>query len=204
MNNWKGRNPFFRAGKQSNDMTTKPSSELFSNTTAAPGGTDQYRKIQGMPTPPQVQMSDVFQFPRHLYVPEGAESVDISRAFSVSAASSLDILRFVAPQGAKTYFLGYAIFCDALLFSSVDYVPTVNGSRILKYHGDPQSNFKIALGNTVDLGNNAMRSCQLALNPGEILNWRVTNNDVVDIVMAVRMVGYVDSSNTRTNQRFGG
>jgi hypothetical protein len=149
-------------------------------------------------------MSDVVQLPRHLFVPEGAESVDIRRAFSVTAGTSIDILRFVAPPGARTYFLGYAIFNDALTFANVDFIPTVNGSRILKYHGDPQSNFKIALASTVDLGNNALSPIQLALNPGEVLNWRAVNNETVDVVMAVRMVGYIDSTNTRTNLRFGG
>lgn len=204
MRNWKGKNPFYRGGRQGFDMSDKPSADVFRPTTAAPGSTQAYRQVQGAATPPKVHMADVFQFPRHLFVPEGAESVDISAAFSVTAGTSLNILNFVAPQGAKTYFLGYAIFCDALLFSSVNFIPTVNGSRILKFHGDPSNNFKIGLGNTADLGNNALRSIQLALNPGEVLNWRVDNNDVVDIVMAVRMTGYIDSSNTRTNERFGG
>lgn len=204
MKNWKRSNPFYKGVRGGVEMSDKKGSDIFENVTAAPGSTQQYRKIQGDPIPPKITQADIVQLPRHLFVPEGAESVDIRAAFSVTAGTSLDILRFVAPPGARTYFLGYAIFNDALLFANVNFIPTVNGSRILKYHGDPQNNFKIALASTVDLGNNALSPIQLALNPGEILNWRVINNEAVDVVMAVRMVGYVDSSNTRTNLRFGG
>lgn len=204
MKNWKRGSPFYKGVRGGVEMSDKNGSEIFESVTAAPGNVEQYRKAQGAVVPPKIAMVDAVQLPRHLFVPEGAESVDIRAAFSVTAGTSLDILRFVAPPGARTYFLGYAIFNDALLFANVNFIPTVNGSRILKYHGDPQSNFKIALASTVDLGNNALSPIQLALNPGEILNWRVINNEAVDVVMAVRMVGYVDSSNTRTNLRFGG
>ena len=204
MKNWKRTNSFFKGPRGGFEMTDKSGSEIFESVTAAPNSTQEYRKTQGLPTPPKINTVDAIQFPRHLFVPEGAESVDIRAAFSVTAGTSLDILKFVAPPGARTYFLGYAIFNDALLFANVNFIPTVNGSRILKYHGDPQNNFKIALASTIDLGNNALSPIQLALNPGEILNWRVINNEAVDVVMGVRMVGYVDSSNTRTNLRFGG
>lgn len=205
MRNWNKRNPFLNNMKGSSSMQSKTGSSPFQNTVSTDPKTQEYRMLQAENAPNVVNLSDVRQMPRHLFVPEGAQSVWIAKAYSIPDGTiGFDLMTFVAPKGAKTFFLGYGIFCDALLFNSVEYIPTVNGSRVFPFHGDPDNNFKIALGRTTDLGQDSMIPCQLALNPNDILKWKVSNTSGVDVVMAVGMIGYVDTTNTLTNSRFGG
>ncbi len=160
---------------------------------------DQARRIEQ-----SGQMPQSVTLPDHLFIPQTAQSVDIRRLANVPPFATVDLIVFVAPQGVKTKFIGYGVFSDALLFNLVNFIPTVNGKRVFPFHGDPQVNFKIGLGLTPDLGNNALIPCQLDMNPGETLKWTFTNSDVVDVAAGIRMSGYVDSTVIRTAGRFGG
>jgi hypothetical protein len=149
-------------------------------------------------------MPQAVSLPDHLFIPKTGQSVDIRRLANVPPATTVDLIVFTAPPGQKTKFIGYGVFCDALLFNLINFIPTVNGKRIFPFHGDPQVNFKIGLGLAPDLSNSAMINCQLDMNPGEVLKWTFTNNDLVDVAAGVRMVGYVDVTVIRTAGRFGG
>ena len=142
--------------------------------------------------------------PPNLFVPESAQSVDIRRLAQVPPGTSTDLIVFTAPQSVSTMFIGYAIFSDAFDFNLINFLPTVNGSRIFPFHGDPQLNYKIGIGLAPDFSSGSLIPCQLKMNPGEVLRWTFTNNDVVAVAAGVRMSGYVDSSIVRKNPRFGG
>jgi hypothetical protein len=146
------------------------------------------------------------QFPLHQFTPLGAKSVDIRNAASITNGSTFQLLRWQIPTGMQVFFTGYSIFNDALLFNTVEFIPRVNGSRILPFHGYPQTDgsFKIALGLGPSLDNASLIECQLQLNPGDILTWDAINNAGVDVVMGVRMKGYAAAGNIRTNGVFGG
>lgn len=146
------------------------------------------------------------EFPRHLFVPNGAESLDLRAVWNIPPATvNFSILRFVCPPGAVTRFIKYGVFNDGL--AAVDYAfkPLVNGNRIARYHGEPLPDgaFRIALGLAPDLGEEAMIPYQITLNPGDILEWLVTNNSIVDTSMGVRMIGYFDTQAIRVTPKFG-
>lgn len=167
--------------------------------TASSGKKEQQKRVEQ-----SSEMPTSVSLPPHLFIPASAQSVDIRRLANVPSGATVDLIVFTAPEGVVTKFIGYAVFNDALMFDLVNFVPTVNGKRVFPFHGDPQSNFKIGLGLTPDMGNNALIPCQLDMNPGEVLKWTFTNLDVVDVAAGIRMSGYVDSSVQRTIGRFGG
>lgn len=140
--------------------------------------------------------------PPHLFIPSDAQSVDIRNLVSVPPATTVDILDFRGRQGGYVKFIGYAIFNDALLLSSIDLIPLVNGARVLPFHGNPNDNFKMGLGLSPDLS--VLIPCQLDLQPQDRLIWRFTNNGVVDVSVGVRMNGYYSQSTQRKVGRFGG
>lgn len=144
-------------------------------------------------------------FPRHLYIPEGAQSLDFRRVVNLpSPNTDYELFRFVAPPGAVTRFISYGVFNDGNAAADYNFKPLVDGSRIFPYHGDPSDNFKIYLGLGPDLSNTSLIPCQLYLQPGQVLQWLVTNTSGVDTSMGVRMVGYFDTSQQRVTGRFGG
>jgi len=171
----------------------------FADAVSASGKEDQEKRLEM-----SGKMPTAVSLPDHLFIPRTGQSVDIRRLANVLPATSTELIVFTAPPGQKTKFIGYGVFSDALLFNLVNFIPTVNGKRIFPFHGDPQVNYKIALGVAPDLSNNAMINCQLDMNPGEVLKWTFFNNDVVAVAAGVRMVGYVDVTVTRTAGRFGG
>lgn len=142
--------------------------------------------------------------PPHLFIPADAQSIDIRNLANVPPATTVDLLTFRGRPGGLTYFIGYGVFFDALLFDLINLVPTVNGVRVFPLHGNPNRNFKIGLGTGSDLSNTNLVSCQLILQPNDELVWTFTNNDVVDVAAGVRMSGYFDQSTIRKTGRFGG
>lgn len=146
------------------------------------------------------------EFPKHLYVPLNSEGIDLRAVYNVPAATvNFEIMRFVAPVGAITKFIGYSIFNDGDVEANYDFKPLVNGNRVFRYHGHllTTGEYKLALGLGPDLSNSTIINCQLALNPGDVLSWLTTNNSGVDTSMGVRMVGYFDTQITRVTAKFG-
>jgi hypothetical protein len=147
----------------------------------------------------------VSSLPRHLFIPDQVTGIDLRKVGTVTAGSvNVSLFSFTAPRGAVTRFISYGVFSDAALCADTEFLPTVDGSRIFPFHGDPSDNFKICLGLAPDLSNNSLILCQLQLEPGQVLEWFLTNTGAVDTVMGVRMVGYFDVSQIRTAPRFGG
>lgn len=153
-------------------------------------------KIKKMTTP--------VLLPYNLYPPEDAETVDIANLFDVDPGATEVILRFVCPTGAFTKFQYYGIFNDGLLAADFDFFPTLNGRRTYKFHGDPLDNFRIYLGTAPDLSNSSLKIATLNMQPGDVYEWRAQNRSAVVTTMGVRAVGYVDYSQVRSQQRFGG
>ena len=144
------------------------------------------------------------ELPRHLFIPDGAESIDIRRVMNVpSPTTDYLLFRFTAPPGSYTKFISYGVYNDGDAAANYQFKPEVDGNRIFRYHGDPQANYKIDLGLAPDLSNNAMIPCQLTLEPGQILEWLITNTSGVDTSMGVRMVGYFDTQAMRATEKFG-
>lgn len=150
------------------------------------------------------QMPVGVSLPPHLFIPADAQSIDIRNLANVPPLTTVDIMTFRGRPGGLSYFIGYGVFFDALMFDLVNLVPTVNGSRVFPFHGNPDQNFKIGLGTGSDLSNANLISCQLVLQPNDILKWTFTNSDVVDVACGVRMSGYFDQSTIRKIGRFGG
>ena len=145
------------------------------------------------------------KLPKHLYIPENAQSVDLRRVDSVNPATTIEIIRFTCPQSTVVRFIGYGVFSDATNFGVIGFLPLVNGNRILPFHGDPQNGFKIGLGLAPDLSNNSIIQCSIKLSPGDLLQWYATNGDpILNNTLGVRMVGYVDVDQIRRDERFGG
>ena len=145
------------------------------------------------------------ELPRHLYIPEGASSIDFRRLVTLAAGSTNELLmRFVAPNGSITRIISYGIFNDGASAADYEFSPRVDGARVFPYHGDPMDNYKIALGLGPDLNNSALIPCQLTLLPGQVLEWIISNTSSVDTVMGVRMVGYFDAAEKLVTPRFGG
>lgn len=157
----------------------------------------------------------VTEFPKHLYPPSQAQTVNLIRAAVINPGATVDLITF-QPQfhgilGSNVIFTHYALFNDGLNAANFSFQPLVNGQRVYPYHGSPvdlsgnQSNqFVMAMGMGPDLGDNSLVMGMLALQPVDTLVWRVTNNDVVQVAMGVRHTGYVDQGSRRIERRFGG
>lgn len=142
--------------------------------------------------------------PPHLFIPADAQSVDIRTLANVPPGMTVDLMTFTGRKGGLVKFISYGVFFDALNFDLIDLVPTVNGVRVFPFHGNPDRKFKIGLGTGSDLSNSNLISCQLDLQPADVLKWTFTNSDVVDVAAGVRMSGYFDQSTIRKIGRFGG
>jgi len=146
----------------------------------------------------------VIEMPYHSHVPEGAESIDARRVMNIpSPTTNYQIWRFQAPPGSVTRFIEYGVYNDGDNAAFYRFIPLLNGAQIFRYHGDPLNNFEIDLGLAPDLSKNAMIPCQLVLQPGQVLEWLVTNTSGVDTSMGVRMRGYFDSQQSRSTPMFG-
>jgi hypothetical protein len=173
----------------------------FLNAVQSMSGEEEAAKAAGALTLPTR-----VDFPRHLYIPQGAESLDLRTVWNVPTGTiDFEILKYIAPVGAITRFINYSIFNDGDAEINYDFKPFVNGNRILRYHGHPLPNgsYKLALGLGPDMSNASLIQCELALNPGDTLIWLITNVSGVDTSMGVRMVGYFDTQSIRVTPKFG-
>ena len=152
------------------------------------------------------QRATPVQLPAHLFIPAGAQALDIRVAADI-AANTTDpslLMSFTCPKAAVAQFIQYAVYSDGQLAANQEFIPRVDGKRVFPFQGDPNDNFKINLGLSPDLSNAGLIQCQLTLNPGETIEWFIVNRNIVDLAMGVRMVGYIDTSQQRINARAGG
>lgn len=166
-----------------------------------------YRPNEGIESrSPEEQLPVNVELPKHLFIPAGAQSVDIRVAADVAANTLTPalLMSFQAPKGARVHFINYGIFSDGILAANQEFIPRVDGNRVFPFQGDPNDNFRINLGLAPDLSNTSLIQAQLTLDSEQTVEWLVINRNAVDIAMGVRMVGYVDRSQRRTTARFGG
>ena len=192
------KNPFLTYNEAYVSQVQKPS-DVFSASPIAGARDAQTRQDISNQLPIPISL------PPHLYIPADAQSLDFRTLANVPPASvDLVLMSFRAKKGGITRFIGYGVFFDALMFDLINLVPLVNGVRVFPFHGNPDRNFKIGLGTGLDLSNQNLIACLLDLQPGDLLEWKFTNNDVVDVTAGVRMSGYFDQSTIRKIGRFGG
>lgn len=145
-------------------------------------------------------------FPNHLYIPKGAQSLDLRKVMNIPAGTrDYELFKYKAPPGAVTRFISYGVYNDGDNGNDYNFKPQLDGNRIFPYHGDPTTfDFKIYLGLGPDLSQVAMIPCQLYVQPGQTVRWLLTNTSTVDTSMGVRMCGYFDSSQLLETGRYGG
>jgi hypothetical protein len=146
------------------------------------------------------------RLPTNFAPPEGAESIDLRRLVVVPAGQTTEFLlfSFSAQTAQSIMWYKYGVFTDALAANLIEFIPRINGKRVLRYHGDPLDNYRINLSLGPNLNESNLISCQIYMKPEDVLTWHVKNLDTVVNPMGVRMVGYVDTSLKRKTMSFGG
>lgn len=140
--------------------------------------------------------------PENIYNPDGSETFDIMRLQLTNANTKETVLEYTAGNQQTIRFTRYGIFNNKTFGAEVRFYPTINGKRILVFHGDPLDNFSLYLSVGVDLSENAMIPCDITLNPGDTLKWEAENISGVNGEFAVRMRGYI--VNTHKKVKSGG
>lgn len=180
------------------DSRMKPGSSVLE---APP--TAHSMKAVGRPNP-SIAPREV-ALPDHLFVPPGCEVIDARVAAEVTAGTTNELFfSFTCPDAVRAHFIAYSVFSDGTDAANQLFVPRKDGKRVFPYHGDPNDGFKINLGLGPDLSNANLIQCQLSLNPGEKIEWFVTQTSGVDVAMGVRMFGYIDAAKIRNNANAGG
>lgn len=142
--------------------------------------------------------------PYNFFAPDGADILDLRTLASVSGGATDQIFKFKTPPNTNVRIIKYGVFNDVLDAVDVDFIPKVNGKRVLQYHGDPNDKFRINLSVGVDLSDNALIPCSLFLRPGDEFTWDARNGSAVEAPLGVRVVGFVDMITKRGEQNFGG
>jgi len=139
-------------------------------------------------------------FPRHLFCPKGSEPVDWRSAIIVPALTTtpLSVFKYTAKSSEFFTFLGYSLYNDSSLAEDIEFFPTINGQRILRYHGDPDNNFKLNFSMGQDLSNINIVNCNFRLNPNEEIEWKVVNRSNSTSRMGVRLTGFLENSYRET------
>lgn len=136
--------------------------------------------------------------PENVYHPEGSETFDIMRLQINGPQLKETVLKYSANEMQTIRFTHYGIFNNRAKGAEVRFYPTINGARILKWHGDPMENFALYLSVGIDLSEQAMIPCDIKLLPGQTLEWVAENISPVEGEFGVRMRGYVVNSNKLT------
>ena len=159
------QNPFNTYDQFSKNELDKPF-EVFS-ASAANGKLEQENKkrISGfMPYP--------VSLPKHLFMPEDSQSLDFRAILpSVAPGATQTIWSFKGPASSTTIFINYVLFSNAPIGSNISFFPSVNGVRVLPYHGNPNQNFSIQAYAGSDLSISVPVQCLLQIQPNDVLSW---------------------------------
>lgn len=142
--------------------------------------------------------------PENHYAPEGADTFDIRVVGTLDPASTETILSFTAQDSQTVRFIRYGLYTNIVPAPNVDFLPTLEGSRILRYHGDPLDDFKLNLSVGPDLTENSLIPCDVLVLPGQTIKWTVKNNGGVKSDIGVRMRGYLVTASQASKRSFGG
>jgi hypothetical protein len=141
--------------------------------------------------------------PVNFYNPVGADSFDI-RALDVFTAGQKKVLMtYTAKAGQTIHFIKYGLFTDILSADNVRFYPTIDGNRILRYHGDPNNDFALNLSVGPDLTEDSMIPCEFDLKAGQTLQIVGENLSGADADLGVRFRGYIVNENA-SSRGFGG
>jgi len=142
-------------------------------------------------------------FPTNYYNPVGADSFDI-RALDVFAANETKVLfEYKAKEGQTIKFIKYGVFTNTVAADNFELIPTIDGKRILNYHGDPTLDFAINLSIGPDLTENCMIPCDFDLKTDQTLRIVCKNKQAVSTEIGARFRGYLVREN-RSQRGFGG
>jgi hypothetical protein len=184
------------------DNFGNPKSSLFAPVTPiSPEMAEEIKNTYEFPIP--------VILPRQSHAPEGARTVDLRRLVTVANGGTSQVVNMSCLPSATLVFLKYALVLPSGGFPNVTWSPTVDGKRVLQYHGDqgvsggaqPMTTLNISTGN--DFSAVSLVDCQLLLQPGQNMSWNVTNNSGAPIQMGVRLVGYLDLSQQLLSSKFG-
>jgi hypothetical protein len=157
------------------------------------------------PTTDVVSKPVPVSLPVNYFRPSGSDSLDLRSLNEVPDGSvNQEFFSFRAPLSTTVRFTHYAVFTDILLAGNVEFIPRVNGSRVLRYHGDPNNGFKINLSLGPDMSDASLIPCEIVLQAGQSITWSFTNTSGADAPMGVRLVGFVDNVSQNSNTSFGG
>jgi hypothetical protein len=130
-------------------------------------------------------------------LPPDAESIDIQKLCNVDKSTdNFLFMSLKAKENEQIVITHYAIYTDALDATKISFVPRLNGSRCLRYHGVPNDNanptaWNLTLGLCPDLSENSLRKALLILKPNQKLEWFVSNFDTANsLPMGIRIKGY--------------
>jgi hypothetical protein len=163
----------------------------------------------------RAKAQDVYQpvpvaLPDHLYIPQGEQSIDLSRIVTVpNGGSETLLMSYTNKIGAIAVFTRYSLLINASPATPVtfffSFVPRLNGHRIFPEHGDPNLNFAIRPFPNSDLGENFLRHGYIEVQPLQTIEWYGVNTSAVNPVsMGVRMIGYRRTRTSQEPTRFGG
>lgn len=142
--------------------------------------------------------------PENHYSPEGSDQFDIRVAGTLTPGSTETLMSFKADTSQTVRMIRYGMYTNILQAANVDFYPTLNGSRILKYHGDPNDDFRLNFSVGPDLTENSLIPCDILVRPGEVIAWKVTNRGTVSANIGVRMRGFLVNDSKEGNRGFGG
>lgn len=148
--------------------------------------------------------------PRTTYAPEGASTLDLRREMSIpAAANQTELMAFVCMAAATTVIYGYSLILTSGPNSGISWYPSIDDQRVLQYHGDPgleESSSPITILNrptSFDFSDTGLVRCQILMQPGQIMRWRVSNTTGGAVNVGIRMVGYVDLTQQLLSSKFG-
>lgn len=158
-----------------------------------------------------IRKSEIIEFPKHLFLPSGSESLDLRKLVTMGAntLNPVSVLRFQVPKGRFGVITGYSIYSDVELEEDVEFIPRVDGKRVLQYHGNPNfinangaESTRLSLGLAPDLS--TLIPCYIRLKEQQVIEFLSYNKSSVDSYVGVRIAGYLDSSNKYEQNKFGG
>lgn len=142
-------------------------------------------------------------FPPNFYNPVGTDSFDIRALDSFTSGEKKVVMRYEAKEGQTIRFIKYGLFTNILKADDVRWFITINGNRILRYHGDPQQDFALNLSVGPDLTENSLIPCDFDLKTGQILEILAENASGANADIGARFRGYLVNEN-QSSRGFGG
>jgi hypothetical protein len=140
------------------------------------------------------------ELPAHLFIPEGASSLDPRAMGLIPVGTEKEVLlEYRVPKGMQARIIAYGIFNDGLNEEDAQFYPEINGVRTLKNHGrpvykgDPQNpnvEYIMSLGLAPDLSNVSLIKCNIFMKENDVFIFKVTNRALVETKMGARLVGY--------------